>query len=134
MSLLLSQLFGSSLFTLAHLYKLATGVFAVVLNSLLSRDESILFSVDEGVLFSIGLCLCQSNLQRVELCFKGSESLLLCIEQLACLRSLLSIYMTLLVFWELNIWKLFLLGIPGQLAILLWFRMYRRNTKEEKDG
>jgi len=48
--------------------------------------------------------------------------------------SILSIYMTLLVFWGLNFWKLFLLGIPGQLAILLWFRMYRKTPKEENDG
>ena len=48
--------------------------------------------------------------------------------------SILSIYMTLFVFWSLNIWKIFLLGIPGQLAILLWFRMYRKNPKEENNG
>ena len=49
--------------------------------------------------------------------------------------SILSIYMTLLVFFGLNIWKLFLLGIPGQAAIILWFRMYRiPKNKEENDG
>ena len=49
--------------------------------------------------------------------------------------SILSLYMTLLVFFGLNIWKLFLLGIPGQAAIILWFRMYRTpKTKEEKNG
>ena len=49
--------------------------------------------------------------------------------------SILSIYMTLLVFFGLNIWKLFLLGIPGQAAIILWFRMYRiPKNKEEHDG
>lgn len=42
--------------------------------------------------------------------------------------------MTLLMFWGLNIWKLFLLGVPGQLAIWLWFRMYRKNPKEENNG
>lgn len=47
---------------------------------------------------------------------------------------LLSIYMTLLMFFRLNIWKLFLLGIPGQLAIFLWFRLYRKNPKEEHNG
>ncbi|MBR4864957.1 MAG: helix-turn-helix transcriptional regulator [Oscillospiraceae bacterium] len=46
----------------------------------------------------------------------------------------LSVYMTLLVFWSLNIWKLFLLGIPGQIAILLWFRLYRKAPKEESNG
>lgn len=39
--------------------------------------------------------------------------------------SILSIYMTLLLFWGWNVWTLFLLGIPGQAAILLWFRMFR---------
>lgn len=47
--------------------------------------------------------------------------------------SLLSIYMTLLLFFGLNIWKLFLLGVPGQLAILLAFRL-RNTKKEEPDG
>lgn len=41
--------------------------------------------------------------------------------------SLLSLYVTLLLYFDLNIWKLFLLGIPGQIAVLLWFRMYRKN-------
>lgn len=48
--------------------------------------------------------------------------------------SLFGIYMTLLLFLRLNIWKLFLLGIPGQIAILLWFRLYRKVPKEENDG
>lgn len=48
--------------------------------------------------------------------------------------SLLSIYISLLAFHGLNIWKLFLLGIPGQAAIFLWFRLYRSVGKEEKDG
>ncbi len=39
--------------------------------------------------------------------------------------ALLSIYVSLLVFCHLNVWKIFLLGIPGQCAILLWFRMFR---------
>ena len=47
--------------------------------------------------------------------------------------SLLSVYMTLLLFFDANIWKLFLLGIPGQLAIFLAFRL-KTSTKEEKHG
>ncbi len=39
--------------------------------------------------------------------------------------SLLSLYLTFYVFWNVHIWKLFLLGIPGQFAIFLWFRMFR---------
>jgi hypothetical protein len=30
-------------------------------------------------------------------------------------------------------WLIFLLGIPGQVAILLWFRMFR-TPKEDPDG
>lgn len=38
--------------------------------------------------------------------------------------TLVSIYVTLLVLWSWNIWKLLLLGIPGQLAIFFWFRLF----------
>ena len=47
---------------------------------------------------------------------------------------ILSIYMSLLVFLDLNIWKLFLLGIPGQIAIIMWFRMFYTPGKEKKNG
>lgn len=46
---------------------------------------------------------------------------------------LCSVYVTLLVLLQLNIWKLFLLGIPGQLAIFLWFRLFR-GVKENENG
>lgn len=46
---------------------------------------------------------------------------------------LLSIYMTLLLFFGLNIWKIFLLGIPGQLAVLLAFGI-KKTPKEETNG
>jgi len=39
--------------------------------------------------------------------------------------SLVSIFATLQVLWGINVWKIFLLGIPGQAAILLWFRLFR---------
>lgn len=48
--------------------------------------------------------------------------------------SLLSVYVSLLLFVGVNIWKVFLLGIPGQLAVLLWFRMFRKPQKEENNG
>jgi transcriptional regulator with XRE-family HTH domain len=49
---------------------------------------------------------------------------------------LVSMYMTLLILGGVNIWRMFLLGIPGQIAILLWFRMFRpvRNREEEENG
>ena len=51
--------------------------------------------------------------------------------------SILSIYMTVLILCSFNAWKIFLLGIPGQAAILLWFRMFRTEweaSREEKNG
>ena len=50
--------------------------------------------------------------------------------------SLLSIYMILLTVCHYNFWKIFLLGIPGQIAIFLWFRMIRpmKNTKKENEN
>ena len=47
--------------------------------------------------------------------------------------TLLSVYMTMLVFSGFHMPKLFLLGIPGQIAIWMWFRMIRR-PKEAKNG
>ena len=46
--------------------------------------------------------------------------------------SLLSVYMSLLLFFGWNVWKLFLLGIPGQIAIFLWFRMFRPVKEKEE--
>ena len=49
---------------------------------------------------------------------------------------LLSFHITLLIM-HFNMWKLYLLGIPGQIAIWLWFRLFRpaktksENTQEE---
>ena len=46
----------------------------------------------------------------------------------------LSLYMSLLIFAGENLWTLFLLGIPSQAAIFLWFRLYRKPRKEENNG
>ena len=48
--------------------------------------------------------------------------------------ALMSIHVSLLLFLNVNIWKLFLLGIPGQLAVFLWFRMFRKIPKEDQNG
>ena len=45
--------------------------------------------------------------------------------------SLLSIFMIILTAYHYNFWKVFLLGVPGQIAIFLWFRMFR--PVKEKD-
>lgn len=38
---------------------------------------------------------------------------------------LASIYTTLLMFLRFNMWRIFLLGIPGEVATSLWFRLFR---------
>ena len=48
--------------------------------------------------------------------------------------TLLSIYVTLRVVLQVSYLKLFLLGIPGQIAIFLWFRMFRSEKKEKSNG
>ena len=47
---------------------------------------------------------------------------------------LVSIYTTLLVFLRFNMWRLFLLGIPGEIAITLWFRLFRPEKDEAASG
>ena len=47
---------------------------------------------------------------------------------------LISLHVTLLVFLQVNIWKLYLLGLPGQAAIYLWFRLFRKPVTEENNG
>jgi len=46
---------------------------------------------------------------------------------------LLSVHVTLWVFAGINVWRVFLLGLLGQAAVSLWFRMLRV-SKEEPDG
>ena len=47
---------------------------------------------------------------------------------------LVSIYTTLLVFLHFNMWRMFLLGIPGEIAITLWFRLFRPEKDEVPAG
>ena len=47
---------------------------------------------------------------------------------------LASIYVSLKMILKVSLWKLFLLGIPGQIAIFLWFRMFRTpETAQEEE-
>lgn len=48
--------------------------------------------------------------------------------------ALASIHMTLLTLLSFNMWKIYLLGILGELAIILWFRMFRPSHKENSNG
>lgn len=49
---------------------------------------------------------------------------------------LLSIHVTGLVLLKVNLWRIYLLGIPGQVAIFLWFRMFRpaREGQDKEDS
>lgn len=46
---------------------------------------------------------------------------------------LLAFHATLMVFLRFNMWRLFLLGIPGELAIGLWFRLFTPSREEKKE-
>ena len=46
---------------------------------------------------------------------------------------LVCIYACLLVFLKFNMWQIFLLGLPGELAIFLWFRLFRTSKEEKKE-
>lgn len=47
---------------------------------------------------------------------------------------LLSIYITLLVFSGANVWKIFLLGVMGEAAVWLWFRLISFSDREGRNG
>ena len=44
--------------------------------------------------------------------------------------TLLALYLSFLLFLHFQMWKLFLLGIPGEIAITLWFRLFRVPRQE----
>lgn len=47
--------------------------------------------------------------------------------------SLVSIYASIFAFVDFNAWKILLLGIPGQVAIFLWFRMFQHPKEEANE-
>lgn len=47
--------------------------------------------------------------------------------------TLISIYISLRVFLDMNLTKIFLLGIPGQIAIWLWFRLFVTGKNEKTE-
>ena len=47
---------------------------------------------------------------------------------------IVAIHATLLIVFRYNFWKLYLLGIPGQIAIYLWFRMFRPAKEKEEEN
>ncbi len=48
--------------------------------------------------------------------------------------TLLSIHVSILALARFNAWKIFLLGIPGQIAIFLWFRMFQTVRPKQEDS
>ena len=47
---------------------------------------------------------------------------------------LLCFHVTFWVFFHVNVWRVYLLGIPGQIAILLWFRMFHAAREKENEN
>lgn len=47
--------------------------------------------------------------------------------------SLLSIYVTVLVLTQYHFFKVFLLGIPGQIAVFLWFHLFRTKAPQPQE-
>ena len=48
--------------------------------------------------------------------------------------TLLALYLSFLLFLHFQMWKLFLLGIPGEIAITLWFRLFRVPKQEPEEN
>jgi len=47
---------------------------------------------------------------------------------------LISFHCSISVFFHFNMWKLFLLGIPGEIATTLWFRLFSPSKEKKKEG
>lgn len=45
---------------------------------------------------------------------------------------LLAIHTSLMVFFKFNMWRVFLLGIPGEIATTLWFRLFSISREDKK--
>ena len=45
---------------------------------------------------------------------------------------LVAFYASLLMLLRFNMWRMFLLGIPGEIATTLWFRLFRPSREEKK--
>ena len=46
---------------------------------------------------------------------------------------LVSIHASLVVFFKFNMWRMFLLGIPGEIATTLWFRLFSPSRADKKE-
>lgn len=76
---------------------------------------------------------------RLSLCSAWKEfrwnRLLISIIMWGSLLSIFACVITCVSFdWTIRMLRIFLPGIPGQLAILLWFRLFGKKTTEELDG
>ena len=45
---------------------------------------------------------------------------------------LIATYATLVMLMKFNMWRIFLLGVPGEIAIMLWFRLFTPSREERK--
>lgn len=47
---------------------------------------------------------------------------------------LVAIYASLVLFLKFNMWRMFLLGIPGEIATTLWFRLFSPSHEDKKEN
>ena len=45
---------------------------------------------------------------------------------------LIATYVTLVTLLKFNMWRIFLLGVPGEIAIILWFRLFTPSREDRK--
>lgn len=47
--------------------------------------------------------------------------------------SLIFFYLVIWLVWEVSVWRIFLLGVLGQAAILLWFKLFRYTEVDDEE-
>ena len=47
--------------------------------------------------------------------------------------ALLFFYLTIWLTWQINVWRVFLMGLLGQTAILLWFKFFKHPNETKKE-
>lgn len=82
---------------------------------------AFIYAIPVNAIVAVSLISAWRDFRRNKLCVSG-----------IVWGGLLSLYLSLLIFLDRNLWTIFLLGIPGQIAVLLWGRMFH-TPKEKKD-
>ncbi len=82
---------------------------------------AFVYAIPVNAIVSLSLCSAWRDFRRNPLWISG-----------IVWGSLISIHLSLLMFAGVNNMQIYLLGIPGQLAVFLWFRMFRKVPSGEE--